>query len=136
MEYERGMRRRGSAPVFLLRLRDFLTTSPFDLMRRFSENMDWFFESWSISVMTVWSPSIAISETDEHVKVRAELPGLNENDVRVELTQDELTISGERKREAGGSARRELLVRTVLPLVQAGDSDSRRGTSGERHGDV
>jgi len=99
MEYERGMRRRGAAPVFLLRLRDFLTTSPFDLMRRFSENMDWFFESWSISVMTVWSPSIAISETDEHVKVRAELPGLNENDVRVELTQDELTISGERKRE-------------------------------------
>jgi HSP20 family protein len=99
MEYERGMRRRGAAPVFLLRLRGFLTTSPFDLMRRFSENMDWFFESWSISVMTVWSPSIAISETDEHVKVRAELPGLNENDVRVELTQDELTISGERKRE-------------------------------------
>jgi len=49
--------------------------------------------------MTVWSPSIAIFEKDGHIKVRAELPGLSEDDVRVELTQDGLTISGERTRE-------------------------------------
>jgi HSP20 family protein len=49
--------------------------------------------------MTVWSPSIAISEKDGHLKVCAELPGLSKDDVRVELTQDTLTISGERKRD-------------------------------------
>ena len=48
--------------------------------------------------MTVWSPSIAISEKDGHIKVCAELPGLSKDDVRVELTQDTLTISGERNR--------------------------------------
>jgi HSP20 family protein len=61
--------------------------------------MDRLFEGTSISPMTVWSPSIAISERDEHIKVCAELPGLSQDDVRVEFTQDGLTISGESKRE-------------------------------------
>lgn len=97
---ERGRARPGSASLFSLTLCDFLTTSPFDLMRRVTEEIDRFFRdtSWSTSVMTVWSPSIAISEKDGHIKVCAELPGLSKDDVRVELTQDKLTISGERKR--------------------------------------
>ena len=86
--------------------------------------------------MTVWSPSIAISEQDGHIKVCAELPGLSEDDVRVELTQDRLTISGERPRVQGDRREGNVLVRTVLPLVHADDSDSRRGTSGEGEGDV
>ena len=49
--------------------------------------------------MTLWSPSIAISEKDGQIKVCAELPGLSKDDVRVELTQDKLTIRGERKRD-------------------------------------
>jgi HSP20 family protein len=80
-------------------VRDFLTASPSELMRRFTEGMDQLFEGASISPMTVWSPSIAISEKDEHIKVCAELPGLSEDNVKVELTQDGLTISGERPRE-------------------------------------
>jgi HSP20 family protein len=101
MECKRGMARRGPASVFSLTLRDLLTASPFELMRRFTEDMDRFFEgrSWSTSVMTLWSPSIAISEKDGQIKVCAELPGLSKDDVRVELTQDKLTISGERKRD-------------------------------------
>src|SRR2546427_7951915 len=61
-ECERGMARRGPASVVSLTLRDLLTASPFELMRRFTEGMDRFFEgrSWSTSVMTLWSPSIAI----------------------------------------------------------------------------
>lgn len=101
MEYKRGMARRGPASVFSLTLRDFLTANPFELMRRFTEDMDRFFEgrNWSISVMTLWSPSIEISEKDGQITVCAELPGLSKDDVRVELTQDGLTISGERKRD-------------------------------------
>ncbi len=49
--------------------------------------------------MTVWSPSIAISEKEGQIKVCAELPGMSKDDVRLELTQDGLTISGERERK-------------------------------------
>ena len=88
------MERRGPASA----LRGCLTTSPFALKRRFTEGINRFFEStgWSTSL---WSPSIAIFEEASQIKVCAELPGLSKDDVRVELTQDELTISGERKRE-------------------------------------
>jgi HSP20 family molecular chaperone IbpA len=98
-ECERGMARPGPVPFFSLTVRDLLTASPSELMRRFTESMARLFEGTSVSPMTVWSPSIAIFEKDEHIKVCAELPGLSEDDVRVELTRDGLTISGERTRE-------------------------------------
>jgi len=98
-ECERGMARPGPAPLFSLTSRDLLTADPSELLRRFTEGMDRLFEGTSISPMTVWSPSIAVSEKDEQIRVCAELPGLSEDDVRVELTQDGLTISGERTRE-------------------------------------
>jgi HSP20 family protein len=100
-ECKRGMAQPGPASLLSLTLREFLTAGPLELMRRLDENVDRFFEgrSWRTSVMTLWSPSVAISEEDGHIKVCAELPGLNEDDVRVELTQDKLTISGERKRD-------------------------------------
>ena len=103
-ECGRGRERPGPAALFSSTLRDFLTTSPFDLLRRFTEGIHRFLEgtSWTTSVMTVWSPSIAISEKEGQIKVCAELPGLSKDDVRVELTQDTLTISGERKRAQGG----------------------------------
>jgi HSP20 family protein len=98
-ECERGMTRPGPTPLFSLTVRDLLTASPSELMRRFTAGMERLFEGTSISPITVWSPSIAIFEKDEHIKVCAELPGLSEDDVRVELTRDKLTISGERTRE-------------------------------------
>ncbi|HSL05748.1 MAG TPA: Hsp20/alpha crystallin family protein [Nitrospiraceae bacterium] len=99
--YERGVARDNPASLLSLTLRDLLAAKPSELMRRFTEGMGRLFEGTSISPMTVWSPSIAISEKDGHIKIRAELPGLSEDDVMVELTQDGLVISGERKRERG-----------------------------------
>jgi|SRR4029077_15122716 len=98
-ECERGMARPGPVPFFSLTVRDLLTASPSELMRRFTEGMERLFEGTSISPMTVWSPSIAVSVKDDQIKVCAELPGLSKDDVRVELTQAGLTISGERTRE-------------------------------------
>jgi HSP20 family protein len=47
-----------------------------------------------------WSwPNIEVSETDEEVKVIAELPGLEEKDVEVELSDGVLAIKGEKKTE-------------------------------------
>jgi HSP20 family protein len=109
-ERDRGMARRGPASLFSLKLRELLTASPSELMRRFTEGMDRLFEGTSISPMTVWSPSIAISEKDGQIKICAELPGLSEDNVRVELTRDGLAISGERPREQDD--RREGIYRT------------------------
>jgi HSP20 family protein len=44
-------------------------------------------------------PSLELSETDNDVKVVAELPGLDEKDVQVELANGVLTIKGEKKTE-------------------------------------
>ena len=42
-------------------------------------------------------PNIEVSETDKEVKVSAELPGLDEKDVEVELVNGMLAIRGEKK---------------------------------------
>ena len=44
-------------------------------------------------------PSVELSETDKDIKVTAELPGLDEKDVHVELANGVLAISGEKKTE-------------------------------------
>jgi HSP20 family protein len=45
-------------------------------------------------------PNIELSETDKEIKVTAELPGLDEKDVDVELSNGVLSISGEKKSES------------------------------------
>jgi HSP20 family protein len=44
-------------------------------------------------------PTIEVSETDKDVKVTAELPGLEEKDVQVELANGLLAIKGEKRTE-------------------------------------
>jgi HSP20 family protein len=44
-------------------------------------------------------PSLEVSETDKEIKVSAELPGLEDKDVKVELANGVLAISGEKKTE-------------------------------------
>ena len=44
-------------------------------------------------------PNIEVSETGKEVKVTAELPGLDEKDVEVELANGMLTIRGEKRTE-------------------------------------
>jgi HSP20 family protein len=46
-----------------------------------------------------WSPTADISETDKEYLVRAELPGLNKDDVRVTVGDGVLNIAGERKQQ-------------------------------------
>jgi HSP20 family protein len=44
-------------------------------------------------------PNIEVSETDREIKVLAELPGLEDKDVQVELANGELAIRGEKQTE-------------------------------------
>jgi len=46
-----------------------------------------------------WSPSADISETDREYLIRAELPGVKKEDVKVNLADGMITIEGERKQE-------------------------------------
>jgi HSP20 family protein len=46
-----------------------------------------------------WIPAMDLVEGEQEYLLRADLPGLNEQDVKIELQDDVLTISGERKAE-------------------------------------
>jgi HSP20 family protein len=55
----------------------------------------------------VWSPPVDLEETDDAYLLEAELPGVEPDDVDVELGGSELTISGELKeKERTGVVRR------------------------------
>jgi HSP20 family protein len=58
---------------------------PFGASRLFDRAMGW--------------PSIEVSESDRDVRITAELPGLDEKDVQVELANGVLAIKGEKKTE-------------------------------------
>jgi HSP20 family protein len=46
-----------------------------------------------------WTPAMDLLETEEAFVLRADLPGLAEDDVNIELEDNVLTLSGERKAE-------------------------------------
>jgi len=46
-----------------------------------------------------WVPALDIVESDDRYVLKADLPGLSEGDVNIEVQDDVLTISGERKSE-------------------------------------
>ena len=49
--------------------------------------------------MRRWMPAMDLVETDDHFVLRADLPGMDEDDVKIELEDTTLTVSGERKAE-------------------------------------
>jgi HSP20 family protein len=56
-----------------------------------------FFQPPTGTVMRRWSPAMDLVETDDHYVLRADLPGVAEGDVKIELDDNVLKISGERK---------------------------------------
>ena len=83
------------------------TILPFALDREMNRMFDRAFRSFDLAPfgfdrtfgdMLAW-PKIELGETDTEVTVTAELPGLDANDVAVELANGVLTIKGEKKTE-------------------------------------
>jgi HSP20 family protein len=86
-------------------------------MRRFAEEMDRLFDDFGLSlpsflgrgrelfrrevglIPAAWSPRVDIRERDGLILIRADLPGLSKDDIQVDLTDERLTIRGERKQE-------------------------------------
>ena len=48
---------------------------------------------------TAWMPTVDISETENGYEIRAELPGVSEDDVNVSVTDNVLTVKGEKRQE-------------------------------------
>jgi HSP20 family protein len=76
---------------------------PFSPLRR---DMERLFEDFSRNfggaapaLRTGMAPQIDVSETDAGVTIEAELPGVDEKDVEVVLSDGRLTIKGEKKQE-------------------------------------
>jgi HSP20 family protein len=117
-----ALRRRSTLPS-----RATFGMSPFSFMRRMIEDMDRMFEDFGGlgrgvgfarelgagvpatrasggvergGLGAVWAPAVEMFERDGQLVVRAELPGLSREDVRIEVTDDgSLLIQGERRSE-------------------------------------
>jgi len=85
---------------------------PFGLLRRFANEIDDLFGDFSLGRSPLWEragfltspleaawPQIDMFESDGQYVVRADLPGLKKDDLDVQVTDNELIISGERKDE-------------------------------------
>ncbi|MDQ3721090.1 MAG: Hsp20/alpha crystallin family protein [Actinomycetota bacterium] len=47
-----------------------------------------------------WSPAMDLVEAEDHFLLKADLPGLGEEDISIEIEDNTLTLSGERRAEA------------------------------------
>ncbi|AGA28367.1 Hsp20/alpha crystallin family protein [Singulisphaera acidiphila] len=93
---------------------------PFAVMHRFAEEMDRVFEGFGIGhsgsmapwsparrhapheegfALAGWSPQVEVFERGGQLVVRADLPGLNKDNVQVEVTNEAVLIRGERRQE-------------------------------------
>lgn len=80
---------------------------PFQEMERMHRELDRMFNGWrglvphpeEAMTITEWSPAVDIVEDEKEFIVKAELPELKKEDVKVTVEHDTLTIRGERKAE-------------------------------------
>jgi HSP20 family protein len=77
------------------------------MLDRFADEMDRMFDdlglgfgrAGSTTGLMRWTPQIEVSQHNNELFVRADLPGLNKDDVKVDVTEDAITIQGERRHE-------------------------------------
>ena len=67
--------------------------------KRFSDIMDEFFNDAVATRQQTFAPSINISETDKQYLIDVEVPGVDKNNIELNVENNTLTISGERKFE-------------------------------------
>ena len=88
------------------------TRDPFALLRRMTSEFDRLFDEpmfagFRLPAMRTgllaegveWTPRIEVFEKENRLVTRVDLPGMKKEDVKVEVTDGQLAISGTRKRE-------------------------------------
>src|SRR5882757_9885724 len=123
----RGLQRSSFPSVFSVSPGDFFRMSPITLMRRFTEDIDRVFSGAARNIGRtaerdfMWMPAVEVRESGNNLVVHADLPGLTENDVKVEATDEGLILEGERKQEhssdEGGWHRSERMYGRFYRLI-------------------
>ena len=96
------LQRRGPySSLFSMHPAELFNQNPFSLMRRFTEEMDQMFQGGGgrHNERQLWSPTVEVTERDGKLEVVADVPGVKESDIKLEVTDEGLVIQGERKRE-------------------------------------
>lgn len=126
--------------------------SPFGMFERFADEIDRVFDDFGFERhwlrprgwlrapsrgfgAEIWRPQVDVFQRKNELVVRADLPGLKREDVSVEVTEDGLTISGERREER--EEEREGVYRSersygsfhrVVPLPEGAMADQAKAT--------
>jgi HSP20 family protein len=128
--------------------------SPFRVLERFADEMDSVFEdfglgrSWpgprfgrrslatpSRTRMDLWAPEIEVTQQANELVVRADLPGMKKDDVCIDVTDTDISISGERRQEE--ETQREGVYRSersygsfcrTIPLPEGAIADQAKAT--------
>ena len=86
---------------------------PFSEMARWEHDIDQMFENflgrrlrpfwperwWPATGMEITAPTVDLYEEKDDIVVKAELPGMEKDNIEINLTDDRLTIKGEKKKE-------------------------------------
>jgi HSP20 family protein len=123
------------------------STSPFRALERFADEVDRMFSDFGFGAFgrpfgrsaaesdLMWTPQIEVSQRNNELVVRADLPGLTKDDVKVDVTDDAIVIQGERRREQeeerGGVFRSERSYGSfyrAVPLPEGAIADQAKAT--------
>jgi HSP20 family protein len=95
-------------PEALARYEPSFFANPFATLRRMTEEMDRYFGdvgfrrglAWPReTALTPWTPDIEVFQKDNQFFVKADLPGLAKEDLKVEILEHAIVLHGERKKE-------------------------------------
>jgi HSP20 family protein len=70
---------------------------PFGELGELRTRFDRLFDEWPDGRERVWTPAIDVVREDGHLVVRADLPGIKPEEVKIEVEDDILTVSGEHR---------------------------------------
>ena len=128
--------------------------TPFGMLDRFADEMDrifddfglgraWITPSWGSRRLSTpvrgatgfWAPDIEMYQRNDELVVRADLPGLKKEDVKIDVTDNAVTIQGERRQEEeterGGiyrSERRYGSFSRTIPLPEGAITEQAKAT--------
>jgi HSP20 family protein len=82
-----------------------------NLVRRFRSEIDRLFQDFGLDNLALslpgaeafplglWAPEVEVFERGGQIVVRADLPGLTKDDIKIDVTESTITIEGERRQE-------------------------------------
>jgi HSP20 family protein len=90
-----------------LKMMDLIRWNPLNEMVSLRERLNRLFDDsqfptdWSKedAAMGIWSPAVDLFEKNDHLVIKAELPGIEKKDISVHMKDGVLTLKGERKHE-------------------------------------